>query len=58
MSLRPSSNGRVLYVYNAGNTIDLYEAATYKYLRTLTLDMDNTTDLFVTPPGAAKQVAR
>lgn len=53
MSLRPSSNGKVLYVYNAGNTIDLYEAATYKYLRTLTLDMDNTTDLFVTPPASA-----
>lgn len=51
MSLRPSSNGRVLYVYNAGNTIDLYEAATYKYLRTLTLDMDTTTDLFVAPPS-------
>lgn len=50
MSVRPSSNGKVLYVYGAGNTIDFYEAATYKYLRTMTLDMDSTTDLFVTPP--------
>jgi len=50
MALRTSSNGRVLYVYQAGNTIDLYEASTYKYLRTLTLDADTTTELFVVPP--------
>ena len=29
MSLKTSSNGKLLYIYNAGNTIDLYEAATY-----------------------------
>lgn len=49
MALRTSSNGRVLYIYQAGNTIDLYEAATYRYLRTLTLDADTTTELFVVP---------
>jgi hypothetical protein len=49
MALRTSSNGKVLYIYQAGNTIDLYEAATYKYLRTVTLDADTTTELFVVP---------
>jgi hypothetical protein len=51
MALRTSSNGKVLYIYQAGNTIDLYEASTYKYLRTLTLDADTTTELFVVPPA-------
>jgi hypothetical protein len=49
MALRTSSNGKVLYIYQAGNTIDLYEASTFKYLRTLTLDADMTTELFVLP---------
>jgi hypothetical protein len=54
MALKTSSNGKVLYIYQAGNTIDLYEAETYQYLRTITLDGDMTSDLFVlpTPPGA------
>ena len=52
MALRTSSNGKVLYIYQAGNTIDMYEASTYKYLRTLTLDADTTTELFVVPPAA------
>ena len=33
-------NGKVLYIYEAGNTIDLYEAAGFKYLRRITLDGD------------------
>lgn len=54
MALKTSSNGKVLYIYQAGNTIDLYDAATYRYLRTITLDGDMTSDLFVfpTPPSA------
>ena len=48
MALRPSSNGQILYVYRAGNTIDLYETATYRYLRTITLDGDMT-GFFVVP---------
>jgi len=51
MSLKTSSNGEVLYIYNAGNTIDLYEAATFNYLNTITLDGDMTTDMFVFPPS-------
>ena len=42
MSLKTSSNGKVLYIYSAGNTIDLYDAETYQYLRTITLDGDMT----------------
>lgn len=49
MSLKTSSNGRILYIYNAGNTIDLYDAATYRYLRTITLDGDVTTGFYVVP---------
>jgi hypothetical protein len=53
MGLKTSSNGKVLYIFVAGNTIDLYDADTYQYLRTITLDGDMTTDLFVfpTPPS-------
>src|SRR5262245_52905582 len=40
MALRCSSNGRLLYLYEAGNTIDLYDAAALKYQRTITLDAD------------------
>ncbi len=55
MSLKTSSNGKVLYIYNAGNTIDLWDAETYTYLRTITLDGDMTSEMFVfpTPPAAA-----
>lgn len=50
MSLKTSSNGQVLYIYNAGETIDLYDAATYRHLSTISLDGDMTTELFVFPP--------
>lgn len=49
MGLRTSSNGKMLYIHVAGNTVDLYDAATYKYLRTITLDGDMTTELYVMP---------
>ena len=51
MALRSSSNGQILYIYEAGNTIDLYEAAGFKYLRTITLDSDMMYNTFhVVPP--------
>ncbi|HUR32343.1 MAG TPA: hypothetical protein VM032_01015 [Vicinamibacterales bacterium] len=53
MSLKASTNGKVLYIYNAGNTIDLYEADTFKYMKTITLDGDVTSDLFVVPAASA-----
>ena len=49
MSLKTSSNGRLLYIYNAGNTIDMYDASTYRYLRTVSLDGDMTTQFYVIP---------
>ena len=54
MGLKASTNGKVLYVYVAGNTIDLYDAETYQYLRTITLDGDMTTELFVFPQTPAQ----
>jgi len=53
MGLKTSSNGKVLYIYVAGNTIDLYDAETYQYMRTITLDGDMTTDLYVFPSPPA-----
>jgi hypothetical protein len=38
-----------VYIYGAGNTIDLHDAATFKYLRTITLDADTTTGMYVMP---------
>ena len=60
MGLKTSSNGKVLYIYVAGNTIDLYDAETYQYMRTITLDGDMTTELFVfpTPPSAVTSSAQ
>jgi hypothetical protein len=52
MSLKVSSNGKLLYIFNAGATIDIYEAATYKYLRTVQMDADQTTTLFILPKPA------
>jgi hypothetical protein len=49
MALRVSSNGRLLYVYQAGATIDVYDAATYKKLRTIEMNADQTTSLFILP---------
>jgi hypothetical protein len=51
MSLQPSSNGRFLYIYNAGNTIDVYDAESFDFVRTVELDADMTA--FVVLPAAA-----
>jgi hypothetical protein len=52
MALSVSTNGKLLYVWQAGNTIDVHDAATYRYLRTITLDADTTTRLFVIPKAS------
>ena len=49
MALRVSSNGRLLYVFQAGETIDVYDAASFKLLRTITMTADQTTNLFILP---------
>jgi hypothetical protein len=54
MSLRTSSNGKVLYVFNAGETIDLYDASTFNYMKTIQLPGDHTTELFVFPEPPVK----
>ena len=51
MALQPSSNGELLYIYNAGNTIDVYDAETHDLLRTVWLDADMTR--FILVPGMA-----
>jgi hypothetical protein len=58
MALRVSSNGRLLYIFNAGATIDIHEAASFKHLRTIQMTADQTTQLFVLPPPAARPSAR
>ena len=58
MGLRVSSNGKLLYVYVAGATIDVYYAASYKYLHTIQMNADQTTELFVVPAGRAATSAR
>jgi DNA-binding beta-propeller fold protein YncE len=54
MSMKTSSNGKLLYIFNAGNTIDIYDAATYQYQRTIAFDGDMTTTLYVVPPQTAR----
>jgi len=49
MGLRVSSNGRLLYVYVAGATVDVYDAASYKLLRTIQMNADQTTSLYILP---------
>ena len=50
MDLSVSSNGKLLYVWGAGNTIDLFDAATHRYLRTVTFDTE-ISSVYVFPPG-------
>jgi len=50
MDMAVSSNGQVLYIFGAGNTIDLFDAATHRHLRTVTMDAE-ATEIHVFPPG-------
>jgi len=50
MELSVSSNGKVLYISGAGNTIDLFDAATHHFLRTVTFETE-ISSLYVFPPG-------
>lgn len=42
MNLNVSTNGELLYIANAGNTIDVYEASSFQHLRTVQYDADMT----------------
>lgn len=48
MQLLTSTNGKLLYITGAGSTIDIYDAATLQFLRTVTLDSD-IIDVFLVP---------
>jgi len=52
MSMKTSSNGKVLYIYNAGATIDLYDAATFTFITAIQLPGDATTEMFVFPSAS------
>jgi DNA-binding beta-propeller fold protein YncE len=49
MSHRVSSNGNIVYIFTAGNTIDYYDVTTLKKLRTMTLDGDMTSFTLLPP---------
>ena len=51
MSLIVSSNGRYLYIMNAGATIDVYDAVTFDHVRQFVYDGDMT-DFMLVPPGS------
>jgi hypothetical protein len=48
MDLKVSSSGKLLYVFGAGNTVDVFDAATHRLLRTVSLDYE-VSQLFVFP---------
>ncbi len=54
MQLIPSTNGRLLYLMGAGSTIDVYQAATLRHLRTVTLDGDMIGVVLVPPNTPAR----
>ena len=58
MGLRVSSNGKLIYIYVAGATIDVYEANGFKYLRTIQMNADQTTNLIVLPSKASPAPSR
>jgi len=53
MGIQASADGKKLYVYVAGNTIDVYDANTFERLRTVAFDEDMTLGNVVVIPGAA-----
>lgn len=53
MGLQVSADGEKLYVYVAGNTIDVYDARTFELQRTIAFDEDMTLGNVVVVPGPA-----
>jgi hypothetical protein len=51
MSLRVSADGRKVYVYGAGPTIDVYDAETFELLRVVEFDTDVGMSSVVIPAG-------
>jgi DNA-binding beta-propeller fold protein YncE len=53
MGVRVSADGEKLYIYVAGNTIDIYDRATFEYMRSVTFDEDMT-GVVVIPQGGGE----
>ena len=53
-----SPNGKVLYVHTAGSTIDLFDAQTFRHLRTVTLNADMAGFVVLPPPRPASSADR
>lgn len=53
MQMRMSSSGQMMYLYEAGRTIELYSADASKRLRTIELDSDMMYATFVIVPASA-----
>lgn len=44
-----SSDGKLAYIYGAGNTIEMYDTATFKMVKDLDVNLDMTTNMLVLP---------
>ena len=44
-----SSDGKLLYIYGAGNTLEMYDAATLKQVKDLDVNADMTSNMLVLP---------
>jgi DNA-binding beta-propeller fold protein YncE len=53
MGIRASADGKKLYIFVAGNTIDVYDRATFQLLRTVTFDEDMTSTVVIAGGGGS-----
>ncbi len=44
-----SSDGKTLYIYGAGNTVEMYDASTFQLLKDLDVNLDMTSNMLVLP---------
>ena len=51
MSLAVSADGERLFVYNAGNTIDVYDSTTLEFVKQIVFDEDTTTEVVIPQTG-------
>ena len=51
MTLGVSADGERLFIYNAGNTIDVYDAATFEYIKQIVFDEDTTFEVMIPQTG-------
>ncbi len=57
-SFSSSSSGGDLYIYSAGFEVDVYDAATMKFKKSLSLDADITTPMVAVTSGSQADAAR